>query len=309
MHFTLKQLRYVEAAGRLGSIARAANEQAISQSSITAAIDALERSLSYDLFVRTPAKGIQATPAGEGALNLIRSFIHQARHFETELQSVGGEASGHVRIACYVTAAPAFLPPILKNITENFPGISVQVMEGDLDTVARFLDDGKVDLVFTYTDGLFGNHNFQPLFRAPPYVLVNPDGPLSDKESVVFADLADQPMVLLDLPHTREYFVGLFERRGLRPVIAHTTRSVEIARALVAGGFGYTILNILPPDYDTRTPKYLVLPIRDAPSEQSFGIATLAGKREPRIVRSFIESCQNLLNHGAFDRLTLAERR
>jgi hypothetical protein len=58
MNFTLKQLRYVEAAGRLGSIAKAAVEVSISQSSITASIDALEASLDYALFVRTPAKGI-----------------------------------------------------------------------------------------------------------------------------------------------------------------------------------------------------------------------------------------------------------
>ena len=58
MNFTLKQLRYVEAAGRLGSIAKAAIEVSISQSSITASIDALEAALDYALFVRTPAKGI-----------------------------------------------------------------------------------------------------------------------------------------------------------------------------------------------------------------------------------------------------------
>ena len=39
LHFTLKQLRYVAAAGREGSIANAANSLNISQSSITAAIE------------------------------------------------------------------------------------------------------------------------------------------------------------------------------------------------------------------------------------------------------------------------------
>ncbi|MDB2335038.1 LysR family transcriptional regulator, partial [Planktomarina temperata] len=50
--------------GRLGSIAKAAVEVSISQSSITASIDALEASLDYALFVRTPAKGITPTSAG-----------------------------------------------------------------------------------------------------------------------------------------------------------------------------------------------------------------------------------------------------
>ena len=113
MNFTLKQLRYVEAAGRLGSIAKAAEEQAISQSSITAAIDALEHELDYHIFVRTPAKGIRPTPTGQEALQMIRGFINHSRHFEADLASVGSDETGVVRIGCYGTAAPAFLPPIL----------------------------------------------------------------------------------------------------------------------------------------------------------------------------------------------------
>ena len=305
MNFTLKQLRYVEAAGRLGSIAKAATEQSISQSSITSAIDALETSLAYNLFVRTPAKGIRATPAGVDALTLIRGFIHQARHFETDLQSVGGDTSGHVRIACYATAAPAFLPPILQNITENFPGISIQVMEGNLASIVDFLNDGKADLVFTYTDGLQTNHDFEPLFQAPPYALLALDDPLAQKPDVSFAELAEKPMVLLDLPRTRDYFVGLFERRGFRPQIAHTTRSAEIARALVAGGFGYTILNIRPLDYYEEKVGYRAVPIRDVHQGQVFGIATLSGTKQPKIVHAFIESCRTLQRQGAFDRLTV----
>ena len=305
MNVTLKQLRYVEAAGRLGSIAHAAKELAISQSSITAAIDALETSLEYDLFRRTPAKGIQATPTGEQALLLIRNFLQQARYFEADLQALGGAASGLVRIACYATAAPAFLPPILQNLTDNFPGMSIQVMEGNLTSIIEFLDEGKVDLVFTYSEGLQAIHSFLPLFQAPPYALVNLDDPLSQQKSVSFAELADRPMVLLDLPRTRDYFTGLFEQRGHRPNIAHTTRSAEIARALVAGGFGYTILNIRPPDYVENQLRYRAVPIAGLEAGQSFGIATLANTRPPKIVQSFIDSCVTLQKGGAFDRLTV----
>lgn len=305
MHFTLKQLRYVEAAGRRGSIASAAKELSISQSSITAAIDALERSLDYDLFLRTPAKGIEPTPAGAEALQMIRSFIQQARHFETDLVSLGDATSGDVRIACYATAAPAFLPPILQNITDNFPGMSVQVMEGNLVSTIEFLEEGKVDLVFSYEEGLQPRHQFNELFKAPPYALIHMDDPLAAQQVVRFEDLAERPMVLLDLPRTRPYFDGLFERRGLLPKIAHTTRSAEIARALVAGGFGYTILNIRPPDYSAQRLPYRAIPILEAGEGLSFGMVTLTGIRPPKIVQAFMDSCVDLQANGAFDELTI----
>ena len=84
-NFTIKQLRYIEAVGRLGSIAQAAGELNISQSSITSAIDGLESEVGFDLFIRTRAKGVQTTSGGEQVLDLIRRYIEQSRHFEEDV--------------------------------------------------------------------------------------------------------------------------------------------------------------------------------------------------------------------------------
>ncbi len=306
VNFTLKQLRYVEAAGRLGSITKAAEELSISQSSITAAIDSLESGLDYDLFVRTPAKGIQATPTGFEALSMIRNFIEQSRQFESEFQSLGGDASGLVRIACYATAAPAFLPPVLRDITAKFPGMSVELLEGNMETIVGFLDDGKADLAFTYPKVLHSGHEFLPLFRPPPFALISTDDPMSRQESVTIQELSEKPMVLLDLPLTRDYFFGMFEKTGCTPNIAHSTRSAEIARALVASGFGYTILNIRPLPFQDANPGYRAVPIRDDLEIQWFGIATLAQVRLPKIVRAFLDNCKDLQSSGAFDSLTVS---
>jgi DNA-binding transcriptional LysR family regulator len=306
LHFTLKQLRYVEAAGRLGSIAKAADELSISQSSITAAIDSLEFGLDYDIFVRTPAKGIQPTPSGIEALAMIRNFIHQARQFEAELQSIGGDATGLVRIACYATAAPAFLPPILSDITENFPSMSIQVLEGNMASIIQFLDEGRADLAFTYEEVTHSGHTFLPLFQAPPYALISVNDPLSERPFVTLADLAPKPMVMLDLPRTKEYFVNIFESNGVKPNIAHSSRSAEIVRALVAGGFGYTILNIRQPNSDGENTRYKTVPIRDTISRRhSFGIVTQTGARQPKIVTAFIDRCLSLQNNGAFKEITV----
>lgn len=305
MNFTLKQLRYVEAAGRLRSIARAAVEVSISQSSITAAIDALEDSLDYALFVRTPAKGIQPTPSGREALQLIRNFLNQTRQFQAELQSQGGDDVGLVRIACYITAAPAFLPPILKSISENFPGISIKVMEGDMMSIVDYLDNGDVDLVFTYDTYLPDSQSFEPLFDAPPYALLPASDPICLKSSVTFNELSKMPMIMLDLPYTRDYFLGLFRTRGLHPEVVHSTRSAEIAKSLVEGKFGYTILNVRPHNYSTNDARYKALPISDLSEVPVFGIATAKDVRQPKNVISFVKGCIELRKNGTLDFLTV----
>lgn len=305
MNFTLKQLRYVEAAGRLGSIAKAAVEVSISQSSITAAIDSLEATLENTLFIRTPAKGIYPTSPGREALQLIRTFLNEARQFESELQSKGGENAGLVRIACYGTAAPAFLPSILKSITQNFPSISIKVMEGDMMSILEFLNNGEVDLVFTYEKYITNAQAFEPLFTAPPYALLPVSDLHSDQSSVTCGELCGKPMIMLDLPYTRDYFLGLFKAKGLEPKVVHSTRSVEIAQALVEGEFGYTILNIRPRYFLSNEKRYKVVPISDTFDAPVFGIATTNNVRQPRNVRSFIKDCISLRDSGVFDVLTV----
>ena len=305
LNFTLKQLRYIEAAGRLGSIAKAAKEQSISQSSITAAIDSMESELGYSLFIRTPAKGIQTTPSGLESMQLIRGFIDQSKHFEGEIKSVGGDTTGTLRIGCYATAAPAFLPPILKSFTAKYPGVSITLLEGNMQTIKEFLADGVADLTFTYNQAVDEQQDFLPLFDAPPYALVSADDPISKEGSVSMLQLSNRPMIMLDLPMTRDYFGSLFHQLGLKPNIAHTTRSSEIARALVVGGFGFTILNIRPVDYEKGKSGYVIMPISDPLQIQFFGLATLPTVYRPRIVEAFVNHCALLKGSGVFERMVV----
>ena len=236
---------------------------------------------------------------------MIRGFINHSRHFEADLASVGSDETGVVRIGCYGTAAPAFLPPILKAMKERRPKIEVDVLEGDMATVVDFLRDGKADLSFTYETGLDSGHQFEPLFAAAPYALLSTDDPLSEQAGVTYAQLSRRPMVMLDLPFAREYFNTLFARRGLSAHVAHATRSADFARALVASGFGFTILNIRPPDFEGPRRAYRALPILDETEAPVFGIATLRQTRQPRTVRAFVRICVELRDAGAFDALTV----
>lgn len=303
LNYTLKQLRYVEAAGRLRSITQAAKELSISQSSITAAIDVVEGGLGYDLFIRTPARGILPTPQGAEALTMIRVFIQQSRHFEAEMKAVAGGLSGSVRVACYSTAAPAVLPSILSGVSENCPEMMFSILEGSIDRVMEYLNKGEADLAFSYASHTEPRHGFEPLFEAPPFAIVPRKDPLARKAVVTLAELAQRPVIMLNLPGARDYFAGVFSSAGVSPRIAHTTRSSEILRALVGIGFGVSILNIYPLGYHETESDYAIVPIKDAITPPTFGIVTIKGMEQPRLVKTFIESCIAMKNRGQFDML------
>jgi DNA-binding transcriptional LysR family regulator len=302
LNFTLKQLKYVEATGRLGSIAKAATDLNISQSSITVAINSLESEIGYDLFTRTPAKGIKLTPAGRDGLRIIRAFMDQSRHFAAEIQQepLGGDVSGSVRIACYATAAPSFLPPILKSLTLSHKNISIKFLEGDMEDIIEFLDQGEADLAFCYREMMSDRHHFMPLFEAPPYALLSINNPMSNSATTSLFELSKEPMIMLDLPRAKDYFMSLFEQHGLKPNIVHSSRSVEIIRTLVASGYGYSLLNIIPPDYLKDVSTFQILPLEHPAPAPVFGIAVIARTKQPSIVKSFLQKCLELKQRGAF---------
>ena len=67
-----------------------------------------------------------------------------------------------------------------------------------------------------------------------------------DRARIRLIQLADEPLALLDLPQSRDYFRGMFAAAGVEPNIRYRSSSVETLRALVGHGLDCTLLNLRP---------------------------------------------------------------
>ena len=79
--------------------------------------------------------------------------------------------------------------------------------------------------------------------------------PAAESASLSLETLAAEPLVLLDLDPSRNYFLSLFRDRGLEPCVAYRTGSLEMVRGLVGHGLGYGLLATKPANnmsYDGR---------------------------------------------------------
>jgi hypothetical protein len=114
---------------------------------------------------------------------------------------------------------------------------------------------------------------------------------------VSLAALADDPLVLLDLPHSRDYFARLFEAAGVTPNIRHRTLSAELARALVSRGGCYTVLNLRPrTDVSIDGLPYAVValdtPLPAHESSLRLSLLRLAGSRRTRKAEAVAALCR-----------------
>lgn len=296
--FTLVQLRYFLVAAERGSMTEASAALHIAQSAVSAAIHNLERDLQVQLFIRRRGRGLTLTPAGERLRTQGRDLLARAREVEREARGEGAALSGPVTVGCFVTLAPYYLPRLFSECTRLHPGIEIDVVEAEADQLVGALKTGRIDFALTYDLGLSTEPELrgETIARAPAYVIVAADHPLAGQGSVSLAELSTEPLVLLDLPHSRDYFRSLVAATGTAPDVRYRTRSYETVRSMVARGLGYSVLNQRPATGLTYGGGEIAeLELRDAGRPLEVRIATLDGMTQTARARAVMD----VLREGA----------
>jgi len=101
--------------------------------------------------------------------------------------------------------------------------------------------DGTCELALMYDIGIGADVRAETLYEVRPHIILPAGHPLA-APVVRLADLAAEPMIMLDLPPSEDHFRSVFAEVGVEPWVARRTISVEAVRALVAGGAGYSVL-------------------------------------------------------------------
>ena len=291
--FTLRQLDYFVTAAQSGSLAEAAAKANISQPSISTAIAKLEEQLGVQLFVRHHAQGVSLTPAGRRMLGDARNLLRQAADFEHFATDAGDTVRGELQLGCFVTLAPVFMPALITQFTHLYPGVSLRVHEGTQDDLATGLATGKLDLALLYDLDLPDGIHLDRMETCQPYALLPEGHPLAKRRRVALKDLIAEPLILLDVPPSRKYFLGLFSAEGLDPKVAFTSSSMEMVRGLVGRGAGVSLLVTRP--YGDRTYDGQPLAIRPLKTDaelSQISIARLAQVTPTRLMETFSDFCR-----------------
>ncbi|WP_459906112.1 LysR substrate-binding domain-containing protein [Caballeronia sp. HLA56] len=244
IHINLRQLEYFVAAARHGGAASAAKSLNVSQPSISKAIADLEELWGEPLFVRLHARGLALTSAGAARHREAHALLAQARILEGPRLT---ELSGLLRVGCLSTFAPRWLPSILSRLRAEHPLIEVELHEASTEELVRMLERGALDVALLYDLGLGRpGVSMEHVADLTPYVLLPTNHRLASRASLPLNALANEPLVLINLQHSREYFLSLFRDAGVTPTIAYETGSLEMVRSLVANGLGVSLLTTRP---------------------------------------------------------------
>jgi DNA-binding transcriptional LysR family regulator len=299
MQYSLRQLAYLVAVADHGSVTAAAQALYTSQPGISSAIAQLEQQFGQQFLIRHHAKGVSLTPAGRSFVSAARNLLAHADEMTQQVSELSQSLRGRLDLGCFTTIAPIYLPGLLAALRAEHGEIEVELHEGDTEQLQAGLLSGKIELALLYDLDLAQSLHKQPLLSMAPYALLPLNHALAARSSVSLAELAPFPMVLFNLPHSREYFLSLFRARALQPQIRYETVNFELVRGLVAAGNGYALLNLRPQTNVSYAGDPLVcLPISDQVPGLPLVLAWPKALRLTRRATAFAERCASALTGG-----------
>ncbi len=240
--FTLKQLEYFCAVAEHGSFSSAGAQLHVSPSAVAASVSDLERALGTQLFVRRKAHGVSLTSAGSHALRRARVLLGEAREMELVRGEDGSRLAGPVSLGCYSTLAASVLPGLLDGFSTLHPEVQLSFVDGGLDDLVPMLRRSALDLIVTYRINLPVGVQEAVLYESDIHALLPAGHRLALAPTIDVHDLAQEDLILLDLPPSGRHTLDLLNAVGITPNVRHRTQNFELVRSLVARGLGYSLL-------------------------------------------------------------------
>ncbi|TCS42344.1 LysR family transcriptional regulator [Reinekea marinisedimentorum] len=292
-YFTLKQLHYFVTTVETESIAEASRKLHIAQPSISIAIKNLEDSFDQQLLIRHHAQGISLTPSGRRFFNKARELLRLSHEFEQNTLADSEAISGTISVGCFESVAPVYIPKLIADFKKKYPNIVIQLHDGEQHEVMVGLHRGEFDLAFLY-DLELDNSVQKVHLHAPskPYALLPENHPLAGKSSVTLDELSREPLILLDVIPSKNYFLNIFSEKGLHPEIAYASPSIEMVRCMVGRGQGISVLVTRPcTDMTYDGQRVVYVDIEDEMESSNLIMAYLKTNEPTKPAQLFMDYC------------------
>jgi flavin reductase (DIM6/NTAB) family NADH-FMN oxidoreductase RutF len=216
------------------------------------------------------------------------------QRFQGRVAASAPQTGGTLALGCFQIFAPYMVPSILARMIKLDPAFSVSLLEADQPELLASLRRSEIEIALLYDFGLGEGVDVAPLAELVPYVLLPEGHPLAEGSAVTLEALAAEPLVLLDLEPSRDYFLSLFGAQGLAPRIGQRTRSLEMVRGLVGHGLGYSLLATKPANnmsYDGRA--LVTRPLASAAAASRLVLATRSGVPLSPAAHALADHCRS----------------
>lgn len=223
----------------VASFTKAADALGLTQSAVSHAVSSLEKEFGFALIHRSRA-GVTLTSEGNTMLRAMRHVLDAQELLQQEAAHILGVTRGKVRIGVISSISSNWMPEIVRIMDNLFPGIQVELREGDYYEIEQWLLSGEVDAGFL-NGQKSKQYQFTELQQDPLLCIVSDKSPLYNKAEVDIVELEDMPFIMTSYKGTNDV-KELLEQYHVKPNIRFELSEEVGIISMIAHQLGISIL-------------------------------------------------------------------
>ena len=186
---TTKQIDYCIELAHTLNFSRAAENQFVSQPTLTYQIKLLEEEIGFAIFERS-GKGASLTPAGAQFVGFLANMREDLKRAVEQGQNFSAKYRDSISISLMVRQSVYFLPEAMRLFAETHPDVQITPKFQYSDSMNAFLKN-ETDVLFTLREmtrqipGIV----VHDLYESRIYLIVQKDDPLTQKDLIRESDL------------------------------------------------------------------------------------------------------------------------
>jgi DNA-binding transcriptional LysR family regulator len=276
------------------SFSRAAEALFLTQPSVTARIQALERDLGERLFERS-GRGVQLTEVGKEFLPHAERVLQAISVGRDAIDSLRKLDSGSLVLASATTVSTYVLPGLLKTFRSRFPNVEVSVRTGRSEQVLQMLlaDEAQVGLVrAVYHQDI----ETRGIVEDELVLVSNVEHELADVGSITVEQLGNHPFIFFDRNSSYYAFAqGLFRQHGVVPRTQMELDSMEATKMMVEEGLGIALMPRIAVERELQAGTLVEIAIAGMPNPtRQIALITRRSRPLGPVAQSFVDIVQEI---------------
>jgi DNA-binding transcriptional LysR family regulator len=223
------------------SFSKAADSLFLTQPSVTARIQSLERDLGEALFERN-GRGVRLTEMGTAFLPYARRALKALQEGRDAIDGMRNLDIGTLKLGAAMTVSTYVLPRILRNYCTAYPGVEVSVHTGRSEQVLQMVLSDDVHAALERT---VHHPEVQtvPLYEDDLVLVAGPGHKLARTRAATIEEVGREQLILYDKGSSYNQLIqGVFRQHGIVPHTLMELDTIEATKKMVEEGLGVAMV-------------------------------------------------------------------
>jgi DNA-binding transcriptional LysR family regulator len=271
------------------SFSRAAEVLQLTQPSITARIQALERELGEEMFERG-GRGVKLTDAGRVFLPYVEHILQALQEGRDAVEEVRNVQLGSLRLGAAITITTYVLPGILHRFCQQFAGVDVVIRTGRSEQVLNMLlaDEVQVGIIRALSAP---EVETIPLYDDEIVLVAYPEHQFARNGSATIGEAAREPIVLFDRGSSYYGMIhDLFRKAAVIPNVAMELDSLEATKRMVEQGLGVALVPLVTVERELSQGTLVRVNLSDVqPIKRPISLVYRKNRKRSRTAQAFVD--------------------